>query len=168
MSRAIAKVVLEYFLDAKYASGTTNDILRYYVETYGESNDIELKRARHAIYLKANRLVKSGRLWVRDKKGRQPVFAMTQVENESGNEAGEPVAKTDASSEKAVLSKRIDELTYELELAIAEAQGYEDMKLLLPNHLALLKKKKEETKKRTIQINGHLTSTQIILNALSV
>lgn len=168
MSRAIAKVVLEYFLDAKYASGTTNDILRYYVETYGESNDIELKRARHAIYLKANRLVKSGKLWVRDKKGRQPVFAMTQVENESSNEAGEAVAKTDASSEKAVLSKRIDELTYELELAIAEAQGYEDMKLLLPNHLTLLKKKKEETKKRTIQINGHLTSTQIILNALSV
>lgn len=164
MSRAIAKVVLEYFLEAKYASGTTNDILRYYVETYGESNDIELKRARHAIYLKANRLVKSGKLCVRDKEGRQPVFAMTQVENE----AGEPVAKTGASSEKAVLTKRIDELTYELELSIAEAQGYEDMKLLLPNHLALLKKKKEETKKRTIQINGHLTSTQIILNALSV
>ena len=95
------------------------------------------------------------------------MFAMTQLEHEPGSKASMHVA-ADTSSERVVLTKRIDELTYELELAIAEAQGYEDMKRLLPNHLTLLRKKKEETKKRTIQINGHLTSTQVILNALSV
>jgi hypothetical protein len=140
-------------------------VLKHYVEKYGEDNPIEMKKARHAIYLKIHRLVKSGALVVASKSGKSTYYAKAKILDETKTQKITPIAVV--ASEKEMLLKRKAELEYELELCIAEAQGYEEMKSLLPTQLDLLISKKSEAKKRAITLNGLLTSTQTILHALS-
>ncbi|MBJ7539915.1 hypothetical protein [Marinomonas transparens] len=164
-SKPIAHVVEEYFQSTVQKKATINDVLKHYVEKYGENNPVEMKRARHAIYLKIRRLVKSGVLVVASKSGKSTHYAKAKILEETKTQKSIPV--TVAPSEKKMLFKRKTELEYELELCIAEAQGYEEMKSLLPAQLNLLTSKKNEAKKRAIRLNGLLTSTQTILHALT-
>lgn len=168
-SQPIANVVLEFFQVAGNKSGSINDILKYYVETYGEDNSVELKKARHAVYLKANRLVKSGTLMVKEKRGNVVIFALPKLQTNKSTIAKKSIkpTRTRFADELKSLNRRETELEYELELCIAEAQGYEEMKSLVPSQLELLVMKKEEAKKRAIQLNGQLTSTRNIISAIS-
>ena len=163
-SKPIAHVVEEYFQATLQKKATINDVLKHYVEKYGENNPIEMKKARHAIYLKIHRLVKSGVLVVASKTGKSAHYAKAKTLEENKKQKAIP---TTVMSEKEMLFKRKAELEYELELCIAEAQGYEEMKSILPTQLNLLISKKSEAKKRAITLNGLLTSTQTILHALS-
>lgn len=124
-----------------------------------------MKKARHAIYLKIHRLVKSGVLVVASKSGKSTHYAKAKILEE--NKRQKAILTNVVMSEKKMLFKRKAELEYELELCIAEAQGYEEMKSILPTQLDLLVSKKSEAKKRAITLNGLLTSTQTILHALS-
>ena len=164
-SKPIAHVVEEFFQATTLKKATINDVLKHYVEKYGENNPIELKRARHAIYLKIHRLVKSGVLVVASKSGKSIHYAKAKILEE--NKKQKTIPTTVVMSETEMLFKRKAELEYELELCIAEAQGYEEMKSILPTQLNLLISKKSEAKKRAIILNGLLTSTQTILHALS-
>ncbi|MGO2353991.1 MAG: hypothetical protein ACTH58_04570 [Marinomonas foliarum] len=164
-SKPIAHVVEEFFQAPAQKKATINDVLKHYVEKYGEDNPIEMKKARHAIYLKIHRLVKSGALVVASKSGKSTYYAKAKILDETKTQKITPIAVV--ASEKEMLLKRKAELEYELELCIAEAQGYEEMKSLLPTQLDLLISKKSEAKKRAITLNGLLTSTQTILLALS-
>lgn len=168
-AKTISSVVLEYFQVAGNVSGTTNDILKYYVEAYGKNNNTDLKKARHSIYLKIHRLMKSGKLIIKSKKGRTATFTLS-----TGNVAAKrkPKSASEKSSssttkEREVLKKRKVELQYELEICIAEAHDYEEMKSLIPSQSELLSEKKNEAKQRAIKLNGQLTSTQNILLAMS-
>ncbi|MCW4629420.1 MULTISPECIES: hypothetical protein [Marinomonas] len=164
-SKPIAHVVEEFFQTTVQKKATINDVLKHYVEKYGENNPIEMKKARHAIYLKIHRLVKSGVLVVASKSAKSTHYAKAKILQETKNQKTIPI--TVVASEKEMLFKRKAELEYELELCIAEAQGYEEMKSILPTQLDLLTSKKNEAKKRAITLNGLLTSTQNILHALS-
>lgn len=164
-SKPIAHVVEEFFQATTQKKSTINDVLKHYVEKYGENNPIELKKARHAIYLKIHRLVKSGVLVVASKSGKSTHYAKAKILDETKTQKITPIAVV--ASEKEMLLKRKAELEYELELCIAEAQGYEEMKSILPTQLDLLISKKREAKKRAITLNGLLTSTQNILHVLS-
>jgi hypothetical protein len=164
-SKPIAHVVEEFFQATVQKKATINDVLKHYVEKYGENNPVEMKKARHAIYLKIHRLVKSGVLVVTSKSGKSTHYAKAKVLEENKKQKTTP--STVVMSEKEMLFKRKAELEYELELCIAEAQGYEEMKSILPTQLNLLISKKSEAKKRAITLNGLLTSTQTILHALS-
>jgi hypothetical protein len=164
-SKPIAQVVEEFFQTTVQKKATINDVLKHYVEKYGENNPIEMKKARHAIYLKIHRLVKSGVLVVASKSGKSIHYAKVKILEETKNQKTIPISVV--ASEKKMLFKRKAELEYELELCIAEAQGYEQMKSILPTQLDLLISKKSEAKKRAITLNGLLTSTQTILHALS-
>lgn len=168
-AKTISSVVLEYFQVAGNISGTTNDILKYYVEAYGQNNTIELKKARHAIYLKVHRLMKSGELIVKTKKGRVATFALppgnVAIKQKLKSIPVKPSSPT--IKEREVLKKRKAELEYELEICIAEAHDYEEMKSLIPSQSELLSEKKNEAKQRAIKLNGQLTSTQTILLAMS-
>jgi hypothetical protein len=164
-SKPIAHVVEEFFQATTLKKATINDVLKHYVEKYGEDNPIEMKKERHAIYLKIHRLVKSGELVVASKSGKSTHYAKAKILDETKTQKNTPIAVV--ASEKEMLLKRKAELEYELELCIAEAQGYEEMKSLLPTQLDLLISKKSEAKKRAITLNGLLTSTQTILLALS-
>jgi hypothetical protein len=164
-SKPIAQVVEEFFQTTVQKKTTINDVLKHYVEKYGENNPIEMKKARHAIYLKIHRLVKSGVLVVASKSGKSIHYAKVKILEETKNQKTIPISVV--ASEKKMLFKRKAELEYELELCIAEAQGYEQMKSILPTQLDLLISKKSEAKKRAITLNGLLTSTQTILHALS-
>lgn len=164
-SKPIAHVVEEFFQETVQKKATINDVLKHYVEKFGENNQIEMKRARHAIYLKIHRLVKSGQLVVASKNGKSIHYAQAKNLEETKKEKTIPI--TVVTNEKEMLFKRKTELEYELELCIAEAQGYEEMKSILPTQLDLLASKKNEAKKRAITLNGLLTSTQTILHALS-
>lgn len=165
-SKPVAHVVEEYFQTTMKESASINDILNYYVGKYGESNPIETKKARHAIYLKTHRLVKSGQLIVAPKNGKTAYYALAN-NFEGSKKKKKTISAGIVPSEKEILLKRLTELEYELELCIAEAQGYEEMKSILPTQLDLLTSKKSESKKRAITLNGLLTSTQTILHALS-
>lgn len=164
-SKPIAHVVEEFFQATAQKKSTINDVLKHYVEKYGENTPIELKKARHAIYLKIHRLVKSGVLVVASKSGKSTHYAKAKILEENKKQKTIPTAVV--MSEKEMLFKRKAELEYELELCIAEAKGYEEMKSILPTQLNLLSSKKSEAKKRAITLNGLLTSTQTILHALS-
>jgi dTDP-4-dehydrorhamnose reductase len=164
-SKPIAHVVEEFFQATVQKKATINDVLKHYVEKYGENNPIEMKKARHAIYLKIHRLVKSGVLVVASKSGKSTHYAQAKILEEAKKQKTIPIAVV--ASENEMLLKRKAELEYELELCIAEAQGYEEMKSILPTQLDLLISKKSEAKKRAITLNGLLTSTQNILHALS-
>lgn len=164
-SKPIAHVVEEFFQETVQKKATINDVLKHYVEKYGENNPVEMKKARHAIYLKIHRLVKSGVLVVASKRGKSIHYAQAKILVETKNLKTIPI--TVVASEKEMLFKRKAELEYELELCIAEAQGYEEMKSILPAQLDLLTSKKSEAKKRAIILNGLLTSTQTIIHALS-
>jgi 5-deoxy-D-glucuronate isomerase len=164
-SKPIAHVVEEFFQSAVQKTATINDVLKYYVEKYGENNPIEMKKARHAIYLKIHRLVKSGELVVASKSGKSTHYAKAKIFEEIKKQ--KTIPSTVVMIEKEMLFKRKAELEYELELCIAEAQGYEEMKSILPTQLDLLTSKKSEAKKRAITLNGLLTSTQTILHAIS-
>jgi len=166
----ISNVVLEYFQKAENISGTTCDILKYYTDTYGQQGTKTLGSVRHAIYQKANRLVKSGELKVHDKIGNRVAYSLasTKAAKISKTQQSPVPTSNKLSKETNVLSQRLIELEYELELCIAEAKGYEDMKSLIPSQLSLLNKKKEEAKKRAIQLNGKLTSTRNIITAITV
>ena len=96
-------------------------------------------------------------LSVTSKKGRSSLYS--PIQNQEGNSRK---LKTE-STEKELLLSRKEELEYELELCIAEAQGYEEMKGLLPSYHRLLNSRKTEAKKRAIKLNGLLTSTLTIL-----
>ncbi|PJE54642.1 hypothetical protein [Marinomonas sp. BSi20584] len=164
-SKPIAHVVEEYFQSTVHKKATINDVLKHYLEKYGENNPIEMKKVRHAIYLKIHRLVKSGVLVVASKSGKSTHYTQAKILEETKKQKTIPI--TVVASEKEMLLNRKAELEYELELCIAEAQGYEEMKSLLPTQLDLLISKKSEAKKRAITLNGLLTSTQTILHALS-
>ncbi|MCB5160353.1 hypothetical protein [Marinomonas algarum] len=164
-SKPIAHVVEEFFQTTVQNKTTINDVLKHYVEKYGENNPIEMKKARHAIYLKINRLVKSGVLVVDSKSGKSIYYAKAKILEETETQKTRLIDVV--ASEKEMLLKRKAELEYELELCIAEAQGYEEMKSLLPAQLDLLTSKKSEAKKQAITLNGLLTSTKTILRALS-
>lgn len=164
-SKPIAHAVEEFFQSSVQKTVTINDVLKHYVEKYGENNPIEMKKARHAIYLKVHRLVKIGTLVVASKSGKTIHYANAKALDE--NKKQKSLLTSIVISEREILLKRKTELEYELELCIAEAHGYEEMKSILPSHLNLLTSKKREAKKRAIVLNGLLTSTQNILNALS-
>ena len=164
-SKPVAHIVEEYFQSTMQENASINDILKYYVEKYGENSPIEMKKARHAIYLKTHRLVKSGQLIVAPKNGKTAYYALAN--NFEGSKKQKIISTGIVPNEKEILLKRLTELEYELELCIAEAQGYEEMKSILPTQLDLLTSKKSESKKRAITLNGLLTSTQTILHELS-
>lgn len=155
---------MEFFRETDAKAATVNDILKYYVEHCEKDSPLELKKARHAIYLKANRLATSGELVTKSGKGREVVFALPQrhtASEELSNETNTP------DDERALLAKRESELQFDLETCIAEARGYEDMMQLIPARKQLLIKKKEEAKSRAIQLTGLLASTQKMLQEIS-
>lgn len=164
--KSIASVVMEFFETTQATKGTVKDILKFYINNYAKDNNVELKNAQHAIYLKANRLVKSGELKVISKKGNAAVFALVKTTSTTDKTLIE-TSDVIAPSEKKLLLKRESELEYELEVCIAEAKGYEELKSILPGRSSLLTNQKEEAKKRAIHINGLLVSTQNTLRALS-
>jgi hypothetical protein len=164
-SITIAQVVDEYFQSTTQKKANINDVLKHYLEKYGESDPAAIKRARNSIYLKIHRLVKSGQLVVVSKIGKNSYYGQPGDLKEAKKQIKTPI--TSVKSEKEILLRRKTELEYELELCIAELQGYEEIKKLLPNQLDLLTSKKNAVKKRVIKLNGLLTSTQSILHALS-
>lgn len=166
-AKPIAKVVMEYLTQPNQSSGTVNDILKYYVESYGHGSSLELKKVRHAIYQKADRLRKSGELIVTNKKGNTVTYALPHPS------AGTKVTTNDDNScvphqnDVDLLQSEGTKLKYQLDLCIAEVQSYEELKSLLPNQSALLATKKEEARCRAIELNGRLAATQNVLNALT-
>ncbi len=169
-SQPIANIVLDYFQVTKNTTGATNEILQHYVETCGENSTIDLKKARHAIYLKVHRLVKSGHLIVQSRKSRIATFALSST-NMAVSQKPKETSKLPSLQivdERDLLTQRKAELEYELGICIAEAQDYEEMKALIPSQSELLSAKKNEAKQRAIKLNGQLTSTQTILLAMPV
>ena len=164
--KPIAHVVLEYFQKADHQSGTVNEILKYFAEQYGKDNPTDIKKARHAIYLKANRLVKAGKLQVLSKRGNTLIYGLNQRTNEPKTSI-ESSECSPLEVERSLLLQRQAELEYEIESCIAEAKGYEEIKTILPSRVELLDKQKLEAKKKAIHLNGLLTSTQKTLRALS-
>lgn len=166
-AKPIAHVVKEYLTQANQSSGTVNDILKYYLEKYGQGSSLELKKVRHAIYQKADRLRKAGELIVTSKKGNTVTYALPTIKSEtsitSKNKNGSALKQSDVD----VLQSEGSKLKYQLDLCIAEVQCYEELKTLLPNQSALLATKKEEARSRAIELNGRLAATQNILHALT-
>lgn len=160
--KPIADVVLEFFKETNQSTATVNDILKYYVEHCEKDNPIELKKARHAIYLKANRLAKAGELIAETGKGRTVEYRLPASKPPS--QAAQAAYQI---NERTLLMKREAELRYELDTCIAEAKGYEEMKDLIPSKTDLLIKAKDEAKSRAIQLTGLLTSTQKILREIT-
>jgi hypothetical protein len=158
---------MEYFNQPNQSTGTVNDILKYYIEKYGKNNSVELKKVRHAIYQKADRLRKAGQIVVINKKGNTVTYGLPSLSSVTKDSASAAESSFKNQNDINLLQSEGTRLKYQLDLCIAEVQSYEDLKTILPNQSKLLAAKKEEARSRAIDLNGRLAATHNILGALT-
>lgn len=166
-TKPAAQVVMEYFVSQQNKPCSVNELLDYYLTNFANGCQLDAKKIRHAIYLKVNRMVKSGKLISLGKINKLSHYKL--AENSQTDQTKSIITPTNnlEINTKKILLDREAELEYELEHCIAEAQGYEDLMPLLPNQLELLSSKKAFAKKKAIQLNGFLTSTRSVIEELN-
>jgi len=161
---SIAKGVEEYFAQTKEQAVTVNDILTYLYKN-GLSGHESRKMVRHAIYQKITRMAKKGLLEVLGKQNNQTVYRRCLKPKPSSQMLAKNSSGT--SNDIQLLNSRIKELEYEVQLCIAEAKGYDELKELIPFQKELVESQKSSARERAIAINGQLTSAKRVLLELT-